>query len=37
MVIDYKPEEKKYDEVARNEIDYATWFENHSKLTNKYS
>ena len=37
MVIDYKPEKKKYDEVSRCEIDYQTWFENHSKLTNKYS
>ena len=35
MVIDYKPEVKKYEEVERCEIDYQTWFENHSKLTNK--
>ena len=38
MVIDYKPPEKKLGEnVIRNEIDYATWFENHSKLTNKHN
>ena len=35
MVIEYKPEEKKIEEVPRNEIDYQTWFQNHSQLTSK--
>jgi len=35
MVIEYKPEEKKIEEVPRNEIDYETWFQNHSQLTSK--
>ena len=37
MFIDYKPQKKVYDNYARCEMDYATWFENHSKLTNKIS
>ena len=38
MVIEYKPKKGKIDEnVTRCEIDYPTWFENHSKLTNKFS
>ena len=37
MVIEYKPTEIKLDEnVTRCEVDYPTWFENHSKLTNKH-
>ena len=36
MVIEYKPEEKKIEEVPRNEVDYETWFNNHSQLTNKF-
>ena len=37
LVIDYKPEEKKNDEnITRCEVDFPTWFENHSKITNKY-
>ena len=36
MVIEYKRPAKKLDEnVTRCEVDYPTWFENHSKLTNK--
>ena len=35
MVIDYKPEKQEMENIPRNEGDYATWFENHSKLTNK--
>ena len=37
LAIDYKPGKKVYDIPARCEEDYATWFENHSKLTNKNS
>ena len=38
LMIDYKPEPKKIDKnVTRCEVDYPTWFENHSKLTNKFS
>ena len=38
LIIDYKPEPKKIGEnVTRCEVDYPTWFENHSKLTNKFS
>ena len=37
MIIDYKPVKHVYDKPARCEVDYATWFENHSKLTNKSS
>ena len=38
LIIDYKPEPKTIDEnVTRCEVDYPTWFENHSKLTNKFS
>ena len=36
MVIEYKPEKvEKYGNITRCEIDYPTWFENHSKLTSK--
>ena len=36
VVIANKDERKEPEyEVIRNEMDYATWFENHSKLTNK--
>ena len=36
MVIEYKRPAKKLDEnVTRCEVDYPTWFKNHSKLTNK--
>ena len=35
MVIDYKQEKTEMEDIPRNEGDYATWFENHSKLTNK--
>ena len=38
MVIEYKPEKGNIEEnVTRSEVDYPTWFENHSKLTNKFS
>ena len=37
MVIEYKPEEKKIEEIPRNEIDYETWFNNHSQLTSKFN
>ena len=37
MVIDYKPVKKSYGNPVRSEVDYATWFENHSKMTNKCS
>ena len=37
MVIEYKREQKKVEGVPRCGIDYPTWFENHSKLTNKNS
>ena len=35
MIIQYKPEVKKDENIVRYEGDYQTWFENHSKLTNK--
>ena len=35
MVAEYKPEEKKIEEIPRNEVDYETWFNNHSQLTSK--
>lgn len=34
MIINYKPEEVKMENIPRYEGDYQTWFENHSKLTN---
>ena len=34
MIIQYKPEVKKDENIVRYEGDYQTWFENHSKLTN---
>jgi hypothetical protein len=36
-IIDYKPEPINFGDIPRVEIDYPTWFENHSKLTNKKS
>ena len=38
LIIDFNREEKKIVEnVTRCKDDYPTWFENHSKLTNKYN
>ena len=37
LVIDYKKEKRVYDSPVRCEVDYGTWFENHSKMTNKLS
>ena len=34
MIIQYKPEVKKDENIVRYEGDYQTWFENHSKLSN---
>ena len=35
MVIDYKQEKTEMEDIPRNEVDNATWFENPNKLTNK--
>ena len=35
LVIDYKPKEEPFNKPFRCEVDYDTWFENHSKMTNK--